>query len=181
MRFSGLVAAVLAISVGFLTPLNASETSSDEILRADNPAAVAVTLRNDGFRAKLTKTDSGRPKIETGSGGIIYDIVFYGCSNDVDCTGLLFTAGFETDNGVTLKLVNDWNLDRLVGRAFRDNQCDPVIDIYLTVNDQMPRRLWDNVLSEWDDAIAEFRDLVWSDDQADHVRATLDCGDSKET
>ena len=73
------LAAVLALA---LAGPAAAEDAADPIVRTDNPAALALALREEGYRAKLSKTDSGRPMIVSGTSGINFELHFYFCDDD---------------------------------------------------------------------------------------------------
>ncbi|MEL6465564.1 MAG: YbjN domain-containing protein [Pseudomonadota bacterium] len=148
---------------------NVSWAEPAPIVRLDNPAAVALALREEGFRAKLTKDDRDRPLIETGVGGIYFSIKFYGCKQQRDCFGLLFSAWFDLDNGIGLQPLNDWNADRFIGRAYTNSECDPVLDHYVFVDRKREVHHFTEELEFWGEALADFRAMVYDDDRPSQV------------
>ncbi|WP_299378020.1 YbjN domain-containing protein [uncultured Tateyamaria sp.] len=153
---------------------NTALADTSPIVRLDNPAAVAVALRQEGFRSQLTKDDRNRPVIETGIGGIYFSVKFYGCSDGRDCFGLLLTAWFDVENGVALDVLNRWNSDAYIGRAYSNAQCDPVIDHYIFVDRKREVSHFIEEIEFWGEALADFRDAVFEADETPNRVAT--CG-----
>ena len=169
-RLSALLAAALALPA-------VAQDAAEPIIRMDNPAALALALREEGYRAKLSKSDSGRPMILSGTSGVNYDIHFYFCDDDgVACEGLLFSAGFDLRNGIGLAAMNDWNRDRLVGRAFTDEDCDPTIDFFISTDGEFLEKEFLVLLADWDKAVTDFREFIGFGDE--DGRIATDCANT---
>ncbi|MEM8655343.1 MAG: YbjN domain-containing protein [Pseudomonadota bacterium] len=164
----GLISA-LALAVA----ANVSYAEPSPIVRLDNPAAVALALRDEGFRAKLTTDDRNRPVIETGVGGIYFSIKFFGCDSGIDCYSLLFSAWFDLPNGIGLQPMNEWNADAFMGRAFTNSNCDPVIDHYIFVDQLREVDHFAEEIEYWGEVLADFRDYVYDEDRPNQVAS---CG-----
>ena len=148
----------------------ATAAQADPIVRLDNPAAVAHALREEGFRAKLGADSKDRPRIATGVRGVKFSITFYGCKKQVDCYGLLFSTWFDLNNGIALAPINEWNADSLLGRAFVDAECNPVIDHYIFADRKRSISHFAEEIEHWGDVISDFADFVFEiDDEATGV------------
>ena len=76
---------------------------------ASDPAAVVASLQAQGYKAKLTKDDDGKPEIDSATGGYDYYIYFKDCDKDAKCASLEFSASFVKQPEYTLGYVNAWN------------------------------------------------------------------------
>lgn len=170
MRPLSLALAGALVLAPALAPAKTDQTTLD----MTQPRAVAAAMQDRGFRAKLGRDSSDRPMIESGLGGIKFDVVFYHCS-ETGCLGALFTAGFDLDKGIGLEAMNSWNTNRLVGRAFVDEECDPFIDHYVSTDAGMTTAAFDSLLEDWEIALEDFADFIGFDDDESSV-AVADCG-----
>lgn len=153
----------------------AAAESAEPIVAMSSPAAVALAFRERGYRARLSRDDSDRPLITSGTGGVVFNVVFYGCTGGGGCTGVLFTSGFDLPSGIGLAAVNEWNADSLVGRAFVDGRCDPTLDHYLTADPLMSGAAFETLLQDWDLALSEFADFIGLGDDTPRAGAVA-CG-----
>ncbi|MEM9844354.1 MAG: YbjN domain-containing protein [Pseudomonadota bacterium] len=149
----------------------------EPIVRLDKPAAVALLLRNEGFRARLANDDRGRPEILTGVGGTIFVIKFFGCHRETDCESLLFSAGFEFDRGFPFSPINDWNAEALMGRAYLDEQCDVYLDHFALADPNQTVAQFLKELNEWSAVVSDFREHIGFD-QDDPAQVASCDGDS---
>lgn len=156
-----------------LTPLVAVAAP---IVPSDEPAAVALALRDAGYRAKLDRDADGFPRIESAAGGTIFYLDFYGCKADGgDCAGFLLGAGFDLDGGIGRAEIETWNREMVVGRAYRDSECDPVIDHYVVADPEGSEEAFLAVIGTWTEFLDAFREHIGFDDEA--MRAVVtDCG-----
>ncbi len=125
---------------------------------ADNPQAIADLLKELGYRATLTKDDTGDPKIESAAAGANFSIYFYSCTDGKDCSSIQFSAGFDLDSGLNLSSVNDWNTRKRYGKVYIDNEGDPYIemDINLFGGGISPEGFSDS-LGSWETLLADFQ------------------------
>ena len=148
-----------------------------EIITLTDPEVVALALRTDGYRAKVVEGDSG-PIIESAAFGIDFSIVFYGCEGRAKfCTGMLFLSGFDLEFGAAPDLMEEWNVERLVGRAFLDKTCDPFIDFYVVADPAMSLDGWGRVMSDWLLALNDFSEWVDPDNWGEVRRVNTCKGD----
>lgn len=148
----------------------------EPIVRLDNPAAVALTLREEGFRAKLSKDDYGQPEILSGTGGTVFVIRFFGCQQGVNCVSLLFSVGFEFDQGFPFSPINEWNADALMGRAYLDEHCDVYLDHFILADPEQSIAQFLKELDQWSGVVEDFREHIGFD-QDDPVAVVTCEGD----
>ncbi len=89
------------------------------------PKEAAAALKAEGLPAEIVK-DGDTTSIKSSSGGINWRIYFYGCKND-RCSSIQFSAGFDLDDGLTLKKANEWNYTKRFARAALDEEMDPYV------------------------------------------------------
>ena len=120
-RFITLVFTSLAL----MMPFTVSARAQDIITTADPHTVLKIAQQ---FGIAILDTDSaGDPIIGGEMDGQTYVISFYGCSNNRDCKQLLLTTVWE-DTGVSLRAVNDWNSERLFGRAYINGDQDLFVE-----------------------------------------------------
>ena len=92
------------------------------------PDEVAAVLKARGLPAKFGKDRQGDPKIESKIGSDHFFVYFYTCKGE-RCAAIQFSKGYDLDGGIDLEKLNDWNRDHRFGRAFRDNENDPWVQM----------------------------------------------------
>jgi len=111
-----------------------SAPAAAQNLGANNPAAIAAVLQQAGYRAEITKDASNDPMIRSAAGGKNFQVLFYGCTNNKDCTTVQFYAAFA-HKGVTLEKINNFNKRMRWARVYLDNDADPVIEMDLNMDE----------------------------------------------
>jgi hypothetical protein len=95
-----------------------SAAHADEV-RSDDPASLARVLQAMGYRAEMTKDNSGDPMIKSTASGSEFAILFYGCKSNRNCTTVQFFGGFKDPDNGSLSALNKWNADNRFGRAYQ--------------------------------------------------------------
>lgn len=124
------------------------------------PESVAAALLKAGYKAEVTTDSTGDPMIKSAASGWNYRIVFYGCDNNRACQDVVFTAGFDMDDGMAMDSVNSWNQNKLVGRVYLDDESDPHIDHLVVGMDGMSAAAFDRLLQRWETALDDFTDYI---------------------
>lgn len=152
MRLRFLLASFLMLAGAALAaPANA------QLVSAANPESVASALRAQGYQAELTKDSDGDPMIRSGTGGTKFIILFFGCTANSNCATIQFYAGYS-DVQVTHQRVNEWNKTRRFGRAYIDNEGDPVVEMDLDLDDGgMSRALFEDNVEFWTSVVDGYR------------------------
>jgi len=109
-----VLCAALAASV------TATGAMADEV-RSDDPSSLVRAMQAGGYRAELTKDNSGDPMIKSSSSGSDFAILFYGCKSNRNCTTIQFFAGFKDPDNGSLSALNKWNADNRFGRAYQSD------------------------------------------------------------
>lgn len=81
----------------------------DGYVCASNPDGVVASLQAQGFKAKLSKGDDGRPEIDSAASGFNFTLFFKDCDGAVKCTALEFSTTFTKAPEYSLAYVNEWN------------------------------------------------------------------------
>lgn len=145
------------LAIAFVTSLFAAQTAAAQTLTAANPLGIVTQLQSMGYRATLDTDSDGDPRIRSAIAGANYTIFFYGCRNNINCTGIRFNTGFNLTNGTTMQVMNDWNYNRLTGRAYLDPENDPFLDFFVVTMDGISVQVFERVLARWELAVEEFQ------------------------
>ena len=82
----------LVLCAALVTSATATTAWADEV-RSDDPSSLVRVMQNAGYRAELTKDNSGDPMIKSSASGADFAILFYGCKSNRNCTTIQFFAG----------------------------------------------------------------------------------------
>ena len=134
--------------------------ASAQSVSASNPSSVVAALQKQGYEASLGQDAHGDPLIYSGSGGVEFQIQFYGCNGGVDCQDIMFHAGFSTDQNFAMSSANDWNKKKLVGKVHVDDVQDPIILHFVAGVDGMSSSNFARLMKRWDTALSEFTDHI---------------------
>jgi Putative bacterial sensory transduction regulator len=128
---------------------------------AENPQAIADLLKDIGYRAELTKDDTGDPKIESAAAGASFSIYFYGCTDGKDCSSIQFSSGFDLDNALNLSSVNDWNTRKRYGKVYTDDDGDPYIELDINLaGGGISEDSFRDSLESWERLLSDFQEHI---------------------
>lgn len=116
------------------------------------PQSVVDALHRMGYRAELGTDSAGDPRIRSQISNMNCNIWFHGCTEHKDCSELNLSAAFDLEYGTTLDAMNEWNRREFVGRAFTDDDGDPVIDYFISTEGGMPFETFEDAVESWDSA-----------------------------
>jgi hypothetical protein len=121
---------------------------------------VAAWLQNAGYKAELTKDDSGDPMINSAAEGQSFKIYFYDCDATKRCKALQFSAGFDLKQGLTLAKANEWNRKNRYLKVYLDDDGDPYVqyDVNLNAGRTMPGLTDD--FSVWTGMLGDFTTFI---------------------
>lgn len=153
--------AIFAVAIGLL----AASPALAQQVTAKDPQSVARALVASGYRAEMKKDGEGDPMIMSASSGTKFGVSFYNCTNHANCATVQFHAGFDTDPGKapSLEKINAWNRTQRFGRAYLDNEGDPVIEMDIDLDDGgMSQPLFLDNLEFWVSVLAQFeKEIGW--------------------
>ena len=117
----------LIMGLSVLSPAQADEPTMSNI---SGPELVAL-MQGWGYRAELGVDDYNDPMISSAASGVPFDVIFYDCnqSEPKRCESLMISAGFDFEGSVELSVANDWNLNNRFGRAYVDEEGDPILEL----------------------------------------------------
>lgn len=126
-----------------------SGTAHAQMVRAQDPGSLVRALQGAGYKAELTKDDSGDPLIRSTSSGSNFAIFFFGCTRNVDCRTIQFFAGY-TDRTPSLSQINDWNSRKRFGRAYISDKGAARIEMDVDLDDGgLSTKLFEDNLEFW--------------------------------
>lgn len=125
-----------------------------KMIDGSKPAEILNIARGFGS-ATLDTDDVGDPMINGRIDGNRYVIHFFGCTNGTNCGVILFRAGWESDSVDWTKL-NDWNANKFVGRAYLDEENDPIIEFTVILEEGVSAGNLDEVFEYWHIVLGDF-------------------------
>ena len=134
-----------------------------QLLSPKAPEAVRDAMEGHGWVAKLKRVDGENPVIETNRDGVKALVLFMNCSDDnSDCRSVQLYMGFTDAKDTTLERLNEWNQTKRFGRAYRDKDGDPVLEMDIDMDyDGIPRQNFLEYLSTWSDLMGAFRKHIY--------------------
>lgn len=129
----------------------------DETVESTKPESVAKALLDSGFRAKLTVDSEGDPKIDSSSGGVKFQIFFYGCTKNKDCTSVQFNAGFSQSKKTELTAMNEFNNDYRFGKAYLNKRGNPTLKMDIDMHPiGISHEIFEDYVERWETILARF-------------------------
>ncbi|NIZ10265.1 YbjN domain-containing protein [Pseudooceanicola sp. HF7] len=153
---SGAVGSAIRHSGGGDSGVKAEEG----MISAADPEGMVAVMQDLGYRATLDVDSGGDPMISSSTGGVKFDILFYGCVDNTGCDSILYLSGFDLTEGMKAEEVNDWNRRAVTAMAYLDDENDPYLQSYVLTRSGIPEEVFSYTLKEWDQAIGEFRDEI---------------------
>ncbi|WP_273504027.1 YbjN domain-containing protein [Fulvimarina manganoxydans] len=140
-------------------PMPQAAAASNKVEAAE-PQSIVDALQALGYRAQLGTDDNGDPQIQSTIDGSNYTIWFYGCDQGAACTDITFSIAFDMPNGTDLETVNLWNRERIMGRAYLDDENDPYLDHFIVTVGGIERETFDQIVANWSTTVADFKDRI---------------------
>jgi hypothetical protein len=142
MRFLGWTVAIAA--AGISLPAQA------QMVSAKKPETLVSALQAAGYSAKMEKDGTGDPMIVSGTNGHPFRVIFYGCKEHKDCATITLAAGFDKKSATSLDSINEWNRKNRFGRAYLDEEGDPILGMDVDLDDGgLSRALFTDNLEFW--------------------------------
>ncbi len=144
----------------------AAPVAAQTIVDATDPATIMEFARGYGS-ALMERDDAGDPMIVGRIDGTRYAILFYGCQNAVNCTSIHLLASWANPGDFTSTQINEWNLSRNFGRAYLDDEGDPVLDYVINLDGGVTARNLDDSFDWWRIILSDFVTLLDTPQQPD--------------
>ena len=153
-----LRAGLAGMALVLMTAPVAAETSRATVFQTVRGADVVRIMSQASYKPKLSDDSYGDPLVSVTSGGLIYEIQFYGCetAEPRECTSLMYSAGFDANGSRSPELMNLWNRDRRFTRAYMEEDGDLRLEMDVVVAGGVTEDMLGNHVSVWDEALAEF-------------------------
>jgi hypothetical protein len=150
MKRIGLVLAA-TIAAGVAVPAQA------QMVRAQDPSSVAQALRNGGYTATVGTDNVGDPMITSAYNGTTFQVYFYNCTDNRECATVQFHSGYDFNRPISLDLINQWNRSQRFGRAYLDNEGDPILEMDVDLDDGgLSRLLFIDNVEFWTSVLGKF-------------------------
>ena len=150
MRYKWL--AMAAFAGAWALPVQA------QMVRSQDPSTLVRALQKEGMAAKLGVDKAGDPMITSGVGGTTFQIFFYNCSEThKDCATVQFHSGYDLKTPVGLDKINEWNRTKRFGRAFLDDENDPILEMDVDLDDGgLSQALFIDNIQFWSSILGQF-------------------------
>lgn len=135
----------------------AMTASAQDLIDGSDPKQMENLLR--GFGSAVLETDDvGDPMIVSRMDGTRFVVLFYGCDSDGDnCDSIQFRAAWSTDGYISTDTINAWNRDKRFGKAYIDDENDPVIEMDVNLDNGITRRNFEDTIDWWQVVLADFK------------------------
>lgn len=148
---------ILGLSLAVVTAFAIGGVAQAQTVAAANPSSIADVLQKNGYRAELTKDDSGDPMIRSASSGTSFVILFYGCTANKNCATVQFFSGFTDFKNASLNSLNTWNAKNRFGRAYISDKGAARLEMDLDLDDGgMSAALFEDNVEYWVSILANF-------------------------
>ncbi len=158
MAFKPTTGAISSICAGLLIAQQA--VAGPSAVSAAYPESIITALQDLGYKAELTTDSYGDPMIRSAADGVGFALNFYGCEDGNNCTDLQFSVAFDDPEGMSYVSMNSWNVKKVMGTAFLDDENDPVLQHFVSQVDGMSRVSFDATFEAWVKSLAQFTDYI---------------------
>lgn len=135
-----------------------------ELVNASNPATIKAIVESQGWPATLVSKPGDDPYIESNRNGLKFLVLFMNCTEGRNCKTLQYYMGFSDAKQVPLEKFNQWNKEKRFGRAYRDNDGDPVLEMDVDLDfDGIPRQNLGETFNTWASLMDSFRAFVFEE------------------
>lgn len=138
----------------------AAGTVAAQSVTAAYPETITRALEDLGHSAEIDVDNVGDPQVTSSINGLNYVILFYGCTDNVDCLDIQFRATFQTEGTVSDGMLHDWNRDYFIGKAYLNDSGSAVIEHAVVGVDGMSRDNFERILWRWDRALSSFTEAI---------------------
>jgi hypothetical protein len=73
-----------------------------------------------------------------------------------NCESIQFSAGWDLDEGVSLKTLNTWNRKKRFGKGYADKEGDPFLEMNINMDGGLPLATFLDTLSWWATGVDKF-------------------------
>lgn len=125
-----------------------------KMIDGSNPAEILNIAKGFGS-ASLDTDDDGAPMINGRMDGNRFVIHFFGCTKGTDCGVILFRAGWVSA-AVDWAKLNEWNANKFVGKAYLDDENDPIIEFTVILEGGVSAENLEDIFEYWRIVLDDF-------------------------
>lgn len=92
--------------------------------------------------------------------GVYYRIYFYNCTDNTDCRTIQFRTAFDLTNGFPLSQINEWNKNKLFGKAWLDDENDPVLEMPVNIDYGVTAKNLEDTFDYWRVTVSQFKEHI---------------------
>jgi len=152
---STLKVALLCASVGLLA---SGTAAAERVVSAEDPDTIREIAAGFGS-ASIDKDSYGDPMIIGRINGTRYKAIFHGCDEGKRCDDIVLWAGWSGSKA-GLDEVNEWNRTKRYGRAYIDNEGDPILEMAINLDYGVTYRNLEDSFNWWTKILSSFQDEV---------------------
>ena len=104
--------------------------NAEDLIEGKDPFEVLAVARDFG-EANLSRDEFGDPMIAGFLGDLFYGVVFYGCSEALQCEDIQIVSYLSFEEAPSLERVNEWNRDYRIGTLALDGEGD--LEFFVTI------------------------------------------------
>ncbi|MEL7312534.1 MAG: YbjN domain-containing protein [Pseudomonadota bacterium] len=145
---------------------------ADDLIDATDPDAVLNVARGFGS-ARLSEDGIGDPLISGRIKGEKYKLFFYMCEDNKNCKDVQFWSGW-TGTDVTLQDVNRWNNEKRFGKAYIDDEGDPILTYVINLNGGVSYENLEDSFDWWQTMLSSFVTEVLESDSSSNPEVEAD-------
>ena len=157
-RFFGILSAGLMV---LASPCWAQDAAAPEAGTAPGltlDAALEI-ITDHGFSGEIVEGAELAANVDIGTQSFALD--GYNCTQEGACTEFLFSIGYDLVGGFSFENANEWNSTRLAGRAYRDEEGNPWLDLVIAVGGKDDESAFLEGFLLWLDAVASFEEFIF--------------------
>jgi hypothetical protein len=128
-----------------------------QMVRPQEPQSVVRAMEQAGYPATLGADKMGDPMITSAIGARTFQVFFYNCKDHQACATVQFHVGYDLTSAPALERINEWNRVKRFGRAFLDNENDPILEMDVDLDDGgISQLLFADNLEFWSSVLGDF-------------------------
>ena len=129
------------------------------ILDASNVNGIAAIAQEYGS-AEVEEDNTGDPMLSGEMGGTEYVVFFYGCTDGADCQTIQFLSSWVNPGAADIDSINAWNREKRFGKAFLDDENDPVIEMNVNLYAGVTETNLSDTFDWWRVVMENFEDHI---------------------
>ena len=119
-----------------------------------------LAIAKDYGTAELEKDSTGDPMVSGTIGPTQYAVFFYGCTDGADCTTIQFMSSYVNPGAVDATAINSWNAEKRFGKAFLDDEGDPVIEMNVNLWSGVSENNLNDTFDWWRVVVESFEEYI---------------------